>query len=69
MPVSIMRQFSDLRSQGNSTISLRRELLQDHHKKVQAQMIYLQNNLYRIEEKIKFYKGAETEAKMVKDNL
>jgi DNA-binding transcriptional MerR regulator len=67
MPVSKMRQFSDLRSQGDSTISLRRELLQDHHKKVQAQIIELQNNLYRIEEKIKFYKGAETETKIVKE--
>lgn len=59
MPVSEMKQFSDLRSQGDSTISLRRELLENHQKSVQEQIKNLQNNFHRIEEKINYYKGLE----------
>lgn len=59
MPVSEMKQFSDLRSQGDSTISLRRELLENHQKSVLEQIKELQNNLCKIEEKINYYKGLE----------
>lgn len=59
MPVCEMKQFSDLRSQGDSTISLRRELLENHQKNVLEQIIELQDNLYKIEEKILYYKGLE----------
>lgn len=59
MPVCEMKQFSDLRSQGDSTISLRRELLQNHQKNVLEQIKELQDNLYKIEEKIHYYKGLE----------
>lgn len=59
MPISEMKQFSDLRSQGDSTISLRRELLENHQKNVLEQIKDLQNNLFKIEEKINYYKGLE----------
>lgn len=59
MPVSEMKHFSDLRSQGDSTISLRRELLENHQKSVLEQIKDLQNNLFKIEEKINYYKGLE----------
>jgi DNA-binding transcriptional MerR regulator len=60
MPVSEMKQFSDLRSQGDSTISMRRELLEKHQKNVLEQLNNLQNNLFKIEEKINFYKELES---------
>ncbi|WP_416825281.1 MerR family transcriptional regulator [Ectobacillus polymachus] len=59
MPVSEMKQFSDLRSQGDSTISLRRELLENHQKNVLEQIKELKDNLDKIEGKIHYYKGLE----------
>lgn len=59
MKVSDMKRFSDLRGQGESTITARRELLETHQKNVLAQMNELKNNLRMIEEKIDFYKGME----------
>jgi len=59
MPLCEMKQFSDLRSQGDSTVSLRRELLENHQKNVLEQIKGLQDNLYKIEEKILYYKGLE----------
>lgn len=59
MPVAEMKQFSDLRGQGDSTISFRRELLENHQKSVLEQIKDLQNNLCKIEEKINYYKGLE----------
>ncbi|AYV69642.1 MerR family transcriptional regulator [Niallia circulans] len=59
MPVSEMKKFSDLRSKGDSTISLRRKLLEDHQKSIQEQIKDLQNNLHKIEEKINYYKELE----------
>lgn len=59
MPVSEMKQFSDLRSQGDSTISSRRELLENHQKNVLKQIKELKDNFNKIEEKIEYYKGLE----------
>jgi len=59
MPVAEMKQFSDLRSQGDSTLSLRRELLEKHQKNVLEQIKDLKENLYKIEEKIHYYNELE----------
>jgi DNA-binding transcriptional MerR regulator len=59
MPVSEMQQFSELRSKGDSTISLRLELLENHQKNVLEQIKNLKENLNKIEEKIDYYKGME----------
>lgn len=59
MPVCEMKQFSDLRSQGDSTISSRRELLENHQKNVLNQIKELKDNFNKIEEKIEHYKGLE----------
>lgn len=59
MPVSEMKQFSDLRSQGDLTVGLRRGLLENHQKNVQEKIKNLQNNLHKIEEKINYYKKLE----------
>lgn len=59
MPVGEMKQFSDLRSQGDSTIRLRRELLESHQQHVLEQIKELQLHFSKIEEKIDYYKGLE----------
>ena len=59
MSVTDMKLFSDLRSQGESTISARRELLEVHQRKVLEEMKALKDNLSEIEKKIDYYKKME----------
>jgi DNA-binding transcriptional MerR regulator len=57
MPISQMKQFSDLRSRGESTIKARRELLDAHRRSIKDQIRRLQNDLEKIKEKIEHYDG------------
>jgi len=59
MPISDMKRFSDLRSQGETTIQARRELLEEHERNVLALIAGLQQNLNKIEEKIAYYREME----------
>ncbi|MFD3448960.1 MerR family transcriptional regulator [Microbacteriaceae bacterium 4G12] len=59
MSVADMKLFSDLRSQGESTISARRELLEMHQNKILKEMQELKDNLVKIEEKIDYYMKIE----------
>jgi DNA-binding transcriptional MerR regulator len=59
MNIRDMKRFSDLRSQGESTIRERRELLEAHRSKVLDQMNELRNHLVMIEAKIDDYKRME----------
>ncbi|RNB83010.1 MerR family transcriptional regulator [Brevibacillus nitrificans] len=61
MPISEMKQFSDLRSQGKATIKERRTLLERHQNKVTKQITDLKENLLKIEHKIAHYKALEEE--------
>ncbi|MED4908873.1 MerR family transcriptional regulator [Brevibacillus centrosporus] len=61
MPISEMKQFSDLRSQGKATIKERRTLLERHQNKVTKQIADLEENLLKIEHKIAHYKALEEE--------
>lgn len=63
MPISEMKKFSDLRSQGEETISKRRALLEEHQKNSLNHFRELQNNLIKIEEKINYYKKLEEHKK------
>ena len=60
MPMLKMKQFSDLRQQGESTITARKELLEEHYKDVLGKIEELELNSQRIEEKIAHYKKLET---------
>ncbi|MED3863240.1 MerR family transcriptional regulator [Priestia megaterium] len=60
MPMLKMKQFSDLRQKGDSTITARKELLEEHYKDVLGKIKELELNLHRIEEKIAHYKKLET---------
>ncbi|MGG0367881.1 MerR family transcriptional regulator [Priestia endophytica] len=59
MPMIQMKQFSDLRSQGNSTASSRRKLLEEHHSNMQKEIKELEGNLQEIQKKIAYYKELE----------
>jgi len=61
MTINEMKHYSDLRSQGASTLYPRRKLLEAHHEKVTAQIQERQQNLRKIEEKITLYKRLEEE--------
>lgn len=60
MPMLKMKQFSDLRQKGDSTITARKELLEEHYKDVLGEIEELELNSQRIEEKIAHYKKLET---------
>ncbi|UKJ79271.1 MerR family transcriptional regulator [Priestia megaterium] len=60
MPILKMKQFSDLRQKGDSTITARKELLEEHYKDVLGKIEELELNSQRIEEKIAHYKKLET---------
>ncbi|CAH0322348.1 MerR family transcriptional regulator [Priestia megaterium] len=60
MPMLKMKQFSDLRQEGESTITARKELLEEHYKDVLGKIEELELNSHRIEEKIAHYKKLET---------
>ncbi|MED4156167.1 MerR family transcriptional regulator [Priestia aryabhattai] len=59
MPMLKMKQFSDLRQKGESTITARKELLEEHYKDVLGKIEELELNAQRIEEKIAHYKKLE----------
>lgn len=60
MPMLKMKQFSDLRQKGDSTITARKELLEEHYKDVLGEIEELELNSQKIEEKIAHYKKLET---------
>ncbi|UOE63162.1 MerR family transcriptional regulator [Priestia filamentosa] len=60
MPMLKMKQFSDLRQEGDSTIISRRELLEEHYKDVLSKIEELKLNSHKIEGKIEYYKKLET---------
>lgn len=60
IPMLKMKQFSDLRQKGDSTITARKELLEEHYKDVLGKIEELELNSQRIEEKIAHYKKLET---------
>lgn len=59
MPLSRIKEFADLRYQGNSTIKARRRLLEEHGRDVRQRMEDLQKNLEALNAKIAIYKNME----------
>ncbi|MGG0389211.1 MerR family transcriptional regulator [Priestia megaterium] len=60
IPMLKMKQFSDLRQKGESTITARKELLEEHYNDVLGKIEELELNSHKIEEKIAHYKKLET---------
>jgi DNA-binding transcriptional MerR regulator len=67
MPISDMKQYTDLRSQGSSTATERRELLEIYQNKVINQMKELKKTLTKIEDKISYFKSLEASGKQQHD--
>ncbi|MGG5740013.1 MULTISPECIES: MerR family transcriptional regulator [Bacillus cereus group] len=61
MSIDDMKKFVELRRQGESTISERRELLEAHQKKVLQQIKELEIDFTKINEKVDYYKKMEGE--------
>ncbi|NRF95778.1 MerR family transcriptional regulator [Paenibacillus frigoriresistens] len=59
MPISEMKRFSDLRSQGESTTAARLEMLEHHRWNVQKRIAKLGSHLEKIGGKIDYYKTFE----------
>jgi DNA-binding transcriptional MerR regulator len=52
MPLNEMKQFAELRAQGDATIDKRVELLENHHKRVRGQIERLLEHQDQIRQKI-----------------
>ncbi|MGE7767062.1 MerR family transcriptional regulator [Peribacillus sp. NPDC096540] len=63
MPIRDMKEFADLRRQGESTVTERRELLETHQENVLNQIKQVENSLIKINEKIDYYKNLEEKVK------
>ena len=62
IPIREMKRYSDLRSQGPSTVYERRLMLEAHQSRVEKQMQKLGENLDKVAGKIRYYKEMENEA-------
>jgi DNA-binding transcriptional MerR regulator len=59
MPVSIMKEFADLRRWGSQSVPERRALLEAHGRVVKSRISKLERDLAVIDEKIRLYKFLE----------
>ncbi|MEK3947598.1 MerR family transcriptional regulator [Paenibacillus sp. FSL H7-0703] len=59
MSITKMLVIAELRRQGDSTLTARRILLEEHYKEVQKKIMELQNNLDLLADKIVTYKEME----------
>jgi DNA-binding transcriptional MerR regulator len=59
MPIQQMQQFAQWRSIGDRSLSLRRELLEQHQAKVCADILQLQQSLSILQAKIDHYRQQE----------
>ncbi len=61
MKLSEMQKYSELRYEGDSTVSERRELLEKQQKELELEIKELQATYKYVEEKIQYYKKMESE--------
>ncbi len=59
MPIAKMKQYAQLRQQGQSTVSARKALLEEHEYEVRDRLQHLEHNLKAVSEKIALYKEME----------
>jgi DNA-binding transcriptional MerR regulator len=61
MPIRDMQRYADLRRRGDSTITERRELLEEHRDELIGRIEELQRELQALTDKIGHYAQLETE--------
>ncbi|AIQ62352.1 MerR family transcriptional regulator [Paenibacillus stellifer] len=59
MPIQEMKRYSDLRSAGDSTVTERRLMLEEHQERVRRQLERLKEDMEKVEDKIRLYKQME----------
>ncbi|RQO47589.1 MerR family transcriptional regulator [Variovorax sp. KBW07] len=64
MPIQGMQAFAGLRSQGDASVSERREMLEQHLAEVQARVRALQQSVQALSLKIAHYRAIEAKAKV-----
>lgn len=69
MPIAGMQRFADLRRQGDSTVTARRELLETHEAELKLRLQQLERGLTAIRDKIAFYKEKEKRKNHDNDGL
>ncbi|MDQ3203038.1 MAG: MerR family transcriptional regulator [Pseudomonadota bacterium] len=69
MTIGKMQAFAKLRSDGGSTVTDRRQMLESHLLDVQAEIIAMQNAVAALEGKIAHYYGLEAEEAISKRRL
>lgn len=67
MPISEMRRYADLVSQGEPTVTQRREMLEDHRSKLAQRLREIEELMPVLDAKISTYGRSETGSDMAKD--
>ncbi len=67
MPISEMRRYADLVAQGESTLTHRREMLEDHRSRLGQRLREIEEQMPILDGKISTYSRSETELGMAKD--
>lgn len=68
MPLAQIKEYSDLRAKGDSTLKERMEMLISHRKRVLGEMTRWSENLSHLDDKIAYYEG-ELEKKRRKETI
>ncbi|WP_262416392.1 MerR family transcriptional regulator [Paenibacillus sp. CGMCC 1.18879] len=63
MPIQEMKRYSDLRSEGDSTVTKRRLMLEAHQERVRRQLERLKEDMEKVEDKIRLYRQMEERAR------
>lgn len=67
MPISEMRRYADLVAQGESTVTHRREMLEDHRSKLTQRLREIEEMMPVLDAKISTYSRPETESDTAND--
>lgn len=57
MPIKEIRQYAELRAMGESTLYERMEMLINHRKALNDQILLLQEHMSKLDDKITFYQN------------
>ena len=59
VPIVQMREYANLREQGNSTASARKKILEEHRKIMLSRIILMKEQIHLLDEKIIYYENLE----------
>ena len=59
VPIVQMREYANLREQGNSTASARKKILEEHRKIMLSRIILMKEQIHLLDDKIIYYENLE----------